>query len=192
MGCSPIDTFPNLARDLPLGLATSKSSSRVGRFSICPHREKLPRRAARLRTFCVRKADIMSLFGKGQGLDGDLTSTGARCIASRARGQVHCHCLATRRGQNHALSSVRHRGHDHPWRITLAAGRHSHCRRWLTGAVRLSFRQQLCGSAPSSAARTQERHRHSDLCTLIQLYAARLCSTCFQHLCPGHLFRARP
>lgn len=31
----------------------------------------------------------LNIFGKGQGLDGDLTSTGARCIASRARGQVH-------------------------------------------------------------------------------------------------------
>ncbi|MEZ0195621.1 PAAR domain-containing protein [Pseudomonas qingdaonensis] len=31
----------------------------------------------------------MNIFGKGQGLDGDLTSTGAICIASHARGQVH-------------------------------------------------------------------------------------------------------
>lgn len=31
----------------------------------------------------------LNLFGKGQGLDGDLTSTGAVCIATHARGRVH-------------------------------------------------------------------------------------------------------
>ncbi|WP_225923078.1 PAAR domain-containing protein [Pseudomonas xantholysinigenes] len=30
----------------------------------------------------------VSIFGKGQGLEGDLTSTGAICIASQARGKV--------------------------------------------------------------------------------------------------------
>ncbi|WP_194792521.1 PAAR domain-containing protein, partial [Pseudomonas sp. UFMG81] len=30
----------------------------------------------------------INIFGKGQGLDGDRTSTGATCIASRAKGAV--------------------------------------------------------------------------------------------------------
>ncbi|HDS0918498.1 TPA: hypothetical protein QEM85_002134 [Pseudomonas putida] len=31
----------------------------------------------------------MNIFGRYQGLDGDQTTTGAICIASRARGRVH-------------------------------------------------------------------------------------------------------